>query len=32
MNKIIEFDENTNVITTEAGVILDNLNIFLKPY
>lgn len=32
MNKIIEYDDNTNVITTQAGVILDTLNAYLKPF
>jgi len=28
MNKIIEFDQNSGIIRTEAGVILENLNTF----
>ena len=28
MNKIIEFDQNSGIIRTEAGVILENLNSF----
>jgi FAD/FMN-containing dehydrogenase len=32
MNKIIDFDKNTSIITSEAGVILSDLNEYLKPY
>lgn len=30
MNKILDFDENTSIVTSESGVILDNLNTYLQ--
>lgn len=32
MNKVISFDENTSVVTVEAGCILEALNEYLKPH
>ncbi len=32
MNKIIEFDEQKRTVTVQPGVVLDQLNHFLKPY
>lgn len=29
MNKILDFDENTSIVTSESGVILDKLNSYL---
>ena len=32
LNKVEKWDPNTTVITTQSGVVLDNLNAYLKPY
>jgi FAD/FMN-containing dehydrogenase len=32
LNKIEKWDANTNVLTTQSGVVLDNLNAHLKPF
>lgn len=32
MNKILDFDENTSIVTSESGVILDNLNTYLQKF
>ncbi|EAS06342.2 FAD linked oxidase family protein (macronuclear) [Tetrahymena thermophila SB210] len=32
MNKVLSFDQNTQVVTVEAGCILEALNDYLKPF
>jgi len=32
LNKILSYDQNTNVITIESGCVIDQLNEYLKPF